>query len=128
MRILMLAAVGALLGLASPAFAQADAALAAEVAEAIPGLRVDLPKQVDEITTWTGIRAEGTRFVYEMRLSTTVEPTQLAATRAAAQRLNQDRLCAQQTITTFIRRGGSMRHIYTDPAGQSFETLVTACP
>ena len=128
MRIWMLAAIGSLLGLAGPGFAQADAQLAAEIAEAIPGLRADLPKPVDEITTWTGIRAEGTRFVYEMRLSTTVERGQLEGMRAAAQQLNQDRLCAQQTIAAFIRRGGGMRHIYTDPAGQSFETVVTACP
>ena len=128
MRIWMLAAIATIFGPAVSAFAQGDAGLAQEVAQSIPGLRAGLPKQVDEITTWTGIRAEGSRFVYEMRLSTVVEDARLPALRDAAQRLNQTRLCAEQPIALFLRRGGSMRHIYTDPAGNRFETLVTACP
>jgi hypothetical protein len=121
-------AAGLMLAASDQALAQADPALAQEVAAAIPGLRAEIPKQVDEITTLTGVRGDGPRFVYDMRLSVTIASDRLAAVRETAQRLNQTRLCAQAPIVDFVRRGGSMRHIYTDAAGTRFETLVTACP
>ena len=49
-------------------------------------------------------------------------------TRRAMQTENQRRLCDKSNIAAFIRRGGSMRHIYTEQAGRRFETRVTACP
>jgi hypothetical protein len=108
--------------------AQPQPALADEMATAVPQLRAMLPKQVDEVTTWTGIAAEGTEFVYEMSVAISVPPEQRAAAERTIQDMNQARLCADPSSGRLIRRGGSMRHRYHDAAGNLFETRVVSCP
>ena len=36
-------------------------------------------------------------------------------------------MCGNPNVATFIRRGGSMNHRYTDTAGNRFETRVVSC-
>jgi hypothetical protein len=108
--------------------AQPQPTLAEQMAAAIPQLRATLPKQVDDITTWTGIDAQGTEFVYEMSVSITVPADQLAEAGRAIQEANQTRLCTDRDSGALIRRGASMRHYYRDAAGNRFETRVVSCP
>jgi hypothetical protein len=125
-RALVLAA--ALASAAPGAAAQSDPGLAAEVEAAAVQLRAQLPMQVDDLTTAVGIRADGAEFVYDMVVNDTVPREAFRSMRDAVQTANQTNLCAQESIATFIRRGGSMRHIYTNAAGDRFETRVTRCP
>jgi hypothetical protein len=100
---------------------------AAEVAAAVDELRAELPMRVDDLTTLTRIRAEGTRFVYEMTVSRDIPADQVENARQVLQRQNQANLCSNADTRPFLDAGGSMRHVYTDPNGDRFETLVTAC-
>lgn len=113
---------------AAPAAAQRDPGLAAEVEAAAATLRRQLPMRVDELTTATGIRADGAEFVYEMRVDDSISREQFRSLRDAVQTANQTNLCGQEPVAAFIRRGGSMRHIYTNAAGDRFETRIVACP
>ena len=108
--------------------AQGQPPLPDEMAAAARQLRAQLPKQVDDVTTWTGIDSRGTEFVYEMAVSIAVPSAQLATVGRAIQEANQTRLCADPSSGALIRRGASMRHYYTDQAGNRFETLVASCP
>ena len=130
-RALALAAVATASLLASQglvAQAPPQMTLAEEMTAALPQLRADLPKQVDEVTTWTGIDARGTEFVYEMSVNVTVPAAQIATVGQAIQQANQTRLCADANAGALIRRGASMRHFYTDQGGNRFETRVASCP
>jgi len=124
-----LAAAAAFALAASGAAAQdGPSALAAEVAEAARQLSARLPMQADEITTAVGIRADGAEFVYDMQISQALPADRIEQIRQSAQSLNQSRMCDNAEVAPFIRRGGSMRHIYVDTAGHRFETRVSHCP
>ena len=111
-----------------PLHAQRQPTLAEETAQAAADLRAKLPQQVDEVTTAVNITAVGTRFVYEMAINTPIPRDRIDAVRAMIQQHNQSTMCANADAGAFIRRGGSMRHVYTAPGGARFETLVVACP
>ena len=117
----------ALAGASAPLAAQQAMSLEEEAAIAAESLRQKLPMRVDDITTVVGIRADGAEFVYDMRVSEVFEGDHLENARATMQASNQSTMCRGEA-GTFIRRGGSMRHIYTDPNGNQFETRVARCP
>jgi len=107
--------------------AASDPALEAEMTAAAAQLSASLPIQVDQITRVVAVRAEGTEFVYELQVSQAIPAAQVEAMRGILQRTNQTNICANQAVATFIRRGGSMNHRYTDSAGNRFETRVISC-
>lgn len=108
--------------------ATADPALEAEMTAAATQLSATLPIQVDQITRVTAVRAEGTEFVYELQVTQAIPAAQAEQMRTILQRTNQTNICANPAVATFIRRGGSMNHRYTDTAGTRFETRVISCP
>jgi len=125
---LAVAAASGAAGGFDPLHAQREPTLAELAAQAAEQLRAQLPQRVDEVTTLTNLTAEGTRFIYEMAISAPIPRDRLEAARSAIQAQNQTGLCANAESGAFIRRGGSMRHIYTEAGGARFETLVAACP
>lgn len=104
-----------------------DPALEAEMTAAAAQLSGQLPMQVDPITRVVGVRAEGTEFVYDLAVSQAIPAAQVELMRTTLQRTNQTNICANPAVATFIRRGGSMNHRYTDSAGNRFETRVVSC-
>jgi len=100
----------------------------AEVAAAARQLSARLPMRADDITTAVAIRADGAEFVYEMAVSQALPADRIEQIRRSIQDLNQSRMCENAEVAPFIRRGGSMRHIYVDQAGHRFETRVSRCP
>jgi hypothetical protein len=123
------ALLAAALATSAPALAvQGDPALAAEVAAAAAQVRAQLPMRADDVTTAVDIRADGTELVYEMVVDDSVARDEFVASQSAAQAANQTNLCTDPAIAAFIRRGGSMRHIYTNSAGDRFETRIARCP
>lgn len=128
---LSLALAASALAWAGGAFAQPGSpgrVTPAEVSAAAASLRSQLPMRVDEVTTAVGIRADGAEFVYEMRVDDSVSRERFLGLRDVVETLNQTRLCAEEAVASFIRRGGSMRHIYTNSAGDRFETRIARCP
>lgn len=103
-------------------------ALAAEMSTAASQLSGSLPMQVDPITRVVAVRAEGTEFVYDLQVSQAVPAAQVETIRETLQRNNQTNICANPSVSAFIRRGGSMNHRYTDTAGNHFETRIVSCP
>jgi len=121
-----LAVALALLGASAPLPAQ-PAGLAAETDAAARQLQERLPIRADDVTTVVGVRADGAEFVYDMRLSEVVPLDRLEARQQLVQGRNEVRMCEGEA-GAFIRRGGAMRHVYTDPEGHTFETRVARCP
>ena len=90
-------------------------------------ISASLPIQVDPITRVVAVRAEGTEFVYDLQITQAVPAAQIETVRATMQQTNQTNMCGNPAVATFIRRGGSMNHRYTDTAGNRFETRVVSC-
>lgn len=107
--------------------ASANPELASQMTVAAQQLQSQLPIRADAITSVTGIRAEGTEFVYDMRISQAL-PVGVDQARQLMQAQNQTNMCRDPNTSRLINMGGSMRHIYTDTAGATFETRVTSCP
>lgn len=101
--------------------------LASQMTAAAAQLQSTLPMTVDNVTTLTAVRAEGTQFVYEMQVSRDLAPSEIENARQLIQAQNQANLCRDANTSRLINMGGSMRHIYTDPNGDRFETLVSSC-
>jgi hypothetical protein len=124
----VLVAAFALLGAASPLLAQQQPVdLEAAAEQAAADLQDKLPMRVDEVTTAVAVRADGAEFVYDMRLNEILSPSQLEERQRVVQERNQVNMCNGEA-GAFIRRGGAMRHIYTDRDGNQFETRVARCP
>jgi hypothetical protein len=117
----------ALLGAPSLLRAQPAEDLETMAEQAAAALRDKLPIQADEVTTAVDVRADGTEFVYDMRLNEVLTAAQLEERQRLIQRRNQINMCNGEA-GDFIRRGGSMRHVYTDAEGNQFETRVARCP
>ena len=115
------------LAAAVPLSAQQPLDLEQAAEEAAIALRDKLPMQVDQVTTAVAVRADGAEFVYDMRLNEILSPTQLEERQRVVQQRNQVNMC-NGDAGAFIRRGGAMRHVYTDREGNQFETRVARCP
>jgi hypothetical protein len=100
----------------------------AELESALPSVRAELPMRIDEITQVVGIRAEGTEFVYDVAISEAVPTDMIEEVRRDFQAQSQAMLCENADVANFLRRGGTMRHRYSDTTGFRFETRVTRCP
>jgi len=123
----MLVAALALVGAPALSQPQRGGDLAAEAAAAAEALQDQLPMRADDVTTAISVRAIGTEFVYDMQLSEVVPVDRLEERQQLIQGRNEIRMCEGEA-GAFIRRGGSMRHIYTDRGGHVFETRVARCP
>lgn len=115
-------------GAKPPAPAAANPALAAEMRTAAEQLSASLPMRVNDVTTLTAFRAEGTEYIYDMAVSRDIAPAEIDKARQTIQANNQANLCRDPNTSRLIAMGGTMTHRYTDPNGDGFETRVTACP
>ena len=100
----------------------------AEVASIATVLGRDLPVALDPVTTVVGVRAEGTQIVANVQVSQPLAMARRDAYVAAIQRLGTQMLCGEaRAFAGFVRRGGSMRLVYTDVAGNVLEATVATC-
>ena len=111
----------------APAPTAANPALAAQMTQAAQQISSQLPIRADAMTSVTGIRAEGTEFVYQMSIEQAL-PMSVEAAQARMQTNNQSNLCNDPRTSQLIRMGGSMRHEYRSTDGKTFQTRVTSCP
>jgi len=99
-----------------------------KIAEATHQMQGQLPMRVDDVTTLTGVRHEGTNIIYEMSVDRELSADELQAAPGQMQANNQRNMCGQPPTLELIRMGASLTHRYTDKAGHHFETRVSACP
>ena len=111
-----------------PPPADPSTALAAEIASAVETMRIGLPRQVDSITTLTGIRSEGTTVYYEMSMNQDLSASELRDMRPGLQADFQRTLCTNPESSRLIRWGATIRHRYTDPSGDQVEIAADSCP
>jgi len=108
--------------------AAANPLLEAQIAAAVSQLNSSTPVTVDAITTLTRVTSSGTEIVYEMAVSQNAPPGRLDAISSASQTGNQANLCRDPNASRLINMGASMRHVYTMPSGERWETRVSSCP
>jgi len=121
----------AALGWAAPALSQpasAPRSPASDIAAMARGAQARLPHRLSDEATVVAVRAEGAEFVSEISVSVTFDSVERL--RTLFQGVDQRRAC--DTGANFerivLQLGGTLRNIYTDPAGRRFETRVSACP
>jgi hypothetical protein len=102
--------------------------LADEIAAAVEVMRIGLPRQVDSVSTLTGIRSEGTTVYYEMSINQDVSPAELRTMRPGIQADLQRTMCADPDTSRLIRQGATLNHRYTDPSGDRVDLGVSSCP
>ena len=99
-----------------------------KIAEATHQMQGQLPMRVDDVTTLTAVRHEGTNIIYEMSVDRELSADELQTATGQMQASNQSNMCGQPPTLELIRMGASLTHRYTDKAGHHFETRVSSCP
>jgi hypothetical protein len=128
--VIAVAAVGAALTWAyrDSLFGHGTSRLERELGQAAELINRRAPIRVDEVTTLTGARAEGSLFTYQYSLSEDI-PTERI--REAEQLLQRDigaRLCADPNMGRAVREGAVISADYRDPSGDRLHITFRSCP
>lgn len=130
-RILSCAASLSLLA-AGAAGAAAHQATEAQLRELVSALveqaRPQTPLRLDSERVWTGVRADGVEIIYDVTIERDLGADELPALRRVQAASDPIAMCADATIAYLIGLGARLRLVYTDAAGDRFETLVGNCP
>lgn len=97
-----------------------------KVSKAVEQIRdeSDLPKQVDSVTTWTGIEAEGTAIHYDYTVSSNVDPASI--TTAAVRDAVGPTLCSTKETKRLLDDGVDMRYTYAfDDSSKTLDVTFT---
>lgn len=105
-----------------------DAQLRELVAALVEQARPQTPLRLDAERVWTGVRADGADIVYEVAIERDLGADELPALRRVQAAADPIAMCADATVAYLIGLGARLRLIYTDAAGDRFETLVDNCP
>jgi hypothetical protein len=97
-----------------------------KVSKAVAQIREqsDLPKQVDSVTTWTGIEAEGSAIHYDYTVSKTVDPS--SVTTAAVRNAVGPTLCSTKETKELLDDDVDMRYTYAfDGSAKTLDVTFT---
>lgn len=97
-----------------------------KVSKAVEQIRdeSDLPKQVDSVTTWTGIEAEGTAIHYDYTVSSNVDPASITTT--AVRDAVGPTLCSTKETKELLDDGVDMRYTYAfDDSSKTLDVTFT---
>lgn len=84
----------------------------------------DLPKQVDSVTTWTGVEAEGNAIHYDYRVSSSVDPASI--TESAIRDSVGPTLCSNSDTKELLDQDVDMRYTYAfDGSSKTLDTTFT---
>jgi hypothetical protein len=84
-----------------------------------------LPKKVDEITTLTGVRAEGATLVYVNRVDVDAVDVDIPAGFKALAVEVHKKNCANKNMATTMTFGGIFKYEYYDKNGKYLSTITT---
>jgi GYF domain 2 len=108
--------------LTKPPPAKSSSVIEEENAKALAKLRAELPKKIDETTTLTGVKSEGTKFIYENRVA--IDDARVDdATKGKLRRSVSKNVCEAPSTRRILDLGGSFRYVYTDIAGKPLITI-----
>ncbi|WP_420369333.1 hypothetical protein [Curtobacterium sp. L1-20] len=97
-----------------------------KVSKAVEQIRDEsnLPKQVDSVTTWTGIEAEGTAIHYDYTVSSSVDPASI--TTSAVREAVGPTLCGTKATKDLLDDGVDMRYTYAfDQSSKTLDVTFT---
>lgn len=97
-----------------------------KVSKAVEQIREqsDLPKQVDSVTTWTGIEAEGAAIHYDYTVSSNVDPASI--TEAAIRDAVGPNLCSNSETKKLLDEDVDMRYTYKfEGSSKTVDTTFT---
>lgn len=84
----------------------------------------DLPKQVDSVTSWTGVEAEGNAIHYDYTVSSSVDPASI--TESAIRDSVGPTLCSNSDTKDLLDEGVDMRYTYAfDGSSKTLDTTFT---
>lgn len=84
----------------------------------------DLPKQVDSVTTWTGVEAEGNAIHYDYTVSSSVDPASI--TESAVRDSVGPTLCSNSDTKELLDQDVDMRYTYAfDGSSKTLDTTFT---
>lgn len=84
----------------------------------------DLPKQVDSVTTWTGVEAEGNAIHYDYAVSSSVDPASI--TESAVRDSVGPTLCSNSDTKELLDEDVDMRYTYAfDGSSKTLDTTFT---
>jgi hypothetical protein len=84
----------------------------------------DLPKQVDSVTTWTGVEAEGNAIHYDYTVSSSVDPASI--TESAIRDSVGPTLCSNSDTKELLDEDVDMRYTYAfDGSSKTLDTTFT---
>lgn len=97
-----------------------------KVSKAVEQIREqsDLPKQVDSVTTWTGIEAEGAAIHYDYTVSSNVDPASI--TEGAIRDAVGPNLCSNSETKKLLDEDVDMRYTYKfEGSSKTVDTTFT---
>lgn len=97
-----------------------------KVSKAVVQIReqTDLPKQVDSVTTWTGVEAEGNAIHYDYTVSSSVDPASI--TESAVRDSVGPTLCSNSDTKELLDQDVDMRYTYAfDGSSKTLDTTFT---
>jgi hypothetical protein len=106
----------------------ANPILEAQLAQAVRQVNAEVPIVIDELTTMTAARGQGTRIQYRYEISTEFSSSQIAQFRQYASNQNQQTICARPETRRLIDLGGEIEYVYYGPGDRYlFSTAITGC-
>jgi len=106
----------------------ANPGLEAGLAEAVRQINTQVPITIDELTTVTAARVQGSRIQYRYEISTEFSAAQIAQFRQYASTQNQQSICGTAETRSLIDLGGEIEYVYYGPGDRYlFSTPITAC-
>jgi hypothetical protein len=109
---------------APPPGAAAEDPVAAEVAAYVRQLSPMLPQRVNEVTTWTGVRAEGRHLRLLYTLDGPIDPASVSQVQSNLAAIVTPFICSDAGMVAFMGLGGSLTAEYTGSNGVSVEVPI----
>lgn len=106
----------------------ANPGLEAGLAEAARQINAQVPISIDELTTVTAARVQGSRIQYRYELSREFSAAQIAQFRQFASTQNPESICGNAETRSLINLGGEIEYVYYGPGDRYlFSTPITSC-
>lgn len=102
--------------------------LEAQLAEAVRQVNAGGPIVIDEMTTMTAARSQGTRIQYRYEISRELNAAQVRQFQNIATNQNQRAICTRPETRQLIDLGGEIEYVYYGPGNRFlFSTPIVGC-
>jgi hypothetical protein len=98
------------------------------VSAAAEEIRPQLPVQVDDVTTFTAVEADGARLILTGTIARDLPSTSLLEAENELQRTQTAQSCMNPQARRAIAAGARIEYRYTDASGDRLRSEVLVCP